>query len=199
MRALKRFLMLIMAVTLGVLALACQPAVLFRGEAYDPVEAAPQLTGTNWDGKPFRLSDQQGKVAIVFFGYTFCPDICPFTLSKMKRLYKELGDQADDVSLVFASVDPERDSVEKLAGYVPGFDERFYGVRMDREEMQAMIKGWNVTVQKSQPKDGPASKRFYYVDHTGFLFLIDRQGNLRVRHSSNPQVEDLLPDIRKLL
>lgn len=199
-RTLNRFLSLWLLVPLLFLLAACQPAESpFVGEAVvDPV-TAPALVGTNWDGTPFDLAELQGKVAVVFFGYTFCPDICPFTLAKMKQIYGQLGDRAEQVAVVFVSVDPHRDTVEKLSRYVPNFDRRFFGVRLEFHELDLVSEAWELTVQYGQPKDGPGSDSFYYVDHTGTFFLLDSEGRVRVRHPPNATAAQLLPDIEWLL
>lgn len=184
---------------LGLWLLGCQAAPSFNGQVVEPAAAAPELAGTNWDGAPFKLSELQGKVRIVFFGYTYCPDICPFTLAKMKQIYAALGDRADDVAMVFVSVDPHRDSLEKLASYVPSFDRRFFGLRLEFDELDQVSEAFDLTVQYGQPKDGPGTDSFYYVDHTGTFFLIDREGRLRVTFPPNATAEQMLPDIELLL
>src|SRR5262245_61207102 len=113
----------------------CTPSRKFNGEVVEPAPQPAELTGVNWDGKPFRLSEHRGKVTVLFFSYTYCPDVCPFTLAKMKQLSRALGGRAADLDVVFASVDPRRDTVEKLALYVPGFDRRFYGLRLEPDEI----------------------------------------------------------------
>jgi protein SCO1 len=178
---------------------SCTPAQKFNGEVVEPAQPAPELTGVNWDGKPFRLSEHRGKVTVVFFGYTYCPDVCPFTLAKMKQIYRDLGDRAEGMQVVFASVDPQRDTVAKLASYVPSFDRRFYGLRLEPQDIDAATKGFGLTVQYGQPKDGPDSDSYYYVDHTGTFFVIDREGRLRLKFPPNATAEQMLPDLQKLL
>lgn len=184
---------------LCVVSIGCQPAHDWNGEVLDPVKPAPLLSGTNWNGEKFEIAQLAGKVVIVFYGYTYCPDICPFTLAKMKQLHTRLGERADDVAVVFVSVDPHRDSVEKLASYVPNFDTRFYGLRLEFDELDATQEAWDLTVQYGQPKDGPGTDSFYYVDHTGFYFIVDRQGNLRLTFPPNASVDDIVPDVETLL
>jgi protein SCO1/2 len=171
----------------------------FNGQLVDPPQPVA-LAGVNWDGKPFQLSDHQGKVAIVFFGYTYCPDVCPFTLAKMKQLYDKLGDRAKDVEVVFVSVDPKRDTVEKLAKYVPSFDRRFYGVRLELDEVTNLATTtFSVAVKYGAPKYGLESQSFYLVDHTGTYFVVDRQGQLRLKYPPNVTADEMLPDLEKLL
>lgn len=181
------------------LSLGCQSGPKFEGGVVDGPKHAPALEGINWNGERFRLADHEGQVAVLFFGYTFCPDVCPFTLVKMKQIYADLGERSKDLAVVFVSVDPHRDSLQKLASYVPGFDRRFYGVRLEFDELDQVIDDFGITVQYGQPKDGPGTDSFYYVDHTGTYFLLDKQGRIRVQHPPNAKVEELLPDIKVLL
>jgi protein SCO1/2 len=177
----------------------CKRAQKFNGEVVEPAVPAAELTGVNWDGKPFKLSEHRGKVTVVFFGYTYCPDVCPFALAKMQQIYRRLGDRSDGLQVVFASVDPQRDTVAKLADYVPSFDRRFYGLRLERGDIDAATEGFGLTVQYGQPKNGPETDSFYYVDHTGTFFVIDREGLLRLKFAPNATVDQMVPDLEKLL
>lgn len=181
------------------LAMGCKPAVKFNGEEVTPAKPMPEIAGVNWDGKPFKLSQLHGKVAVVFFGYTYCPDVCPFTLAKMKRIYAELGDRAKDLEVVFISVDPQRDTVEKLSRYVPNFDRRFYGLRLEPKQIDAVAKAMDLTVQYGQPQQGIETDSFYLVDHTGTFFVVDREGRLRLKFAPNATTDQMLPDLEKLL
>jgi protein SCO1/2 len=178
---------------------SCKPAQTFNGEVVEPVQPALELTGVNWDGKPFHLSEHRGKVTVVFFGYTYCPDICPFTLAKMKQIYRDLGSRSTDLNVVFASVDPQRDTVEKLASYVPNFDRRFYGLRLEPDQIEAASSAFGVTVRYGAPKQGLETASYYLVDHTATYFVLDREGRLRLKFPPKATVEQMLPDIEKLL
>ncbi len=186
---------------LGLLMLAggCQKPLDLRGEVVADPEPAPPLLGTNWDGQRVALADYTGKLAVVFFGYTLCPDVCPFTLAKMQQVYRQLGPRADDVVMVFVSVDPHRDTIERLARYVPNFDQRFVGIRLEHDELDTVSEAWDLTVQFGQPKNGPGTDSFYYVDHTGTYFVIDQQGHLRVTFPPNATAEDIAADLETLL
>ncbi|HSR51681.1 MAG TPA: SCO family protein [Acidobacteriota bacterium] len=187
-----------LAALLVLLVAACSRSDQLQGNrVVEPKE--PVLTGTNWDGKPFQLSDLKGKVSVVFFGYTSCPDICPYTLVEMKRLMAELGSRADDVEVVFASVDPHRDSVEKLSTYVPRFNETFYGVHLDNRQLEETRESFKLVVQYGQPKDGPGTDSYYYVDHTSSFFLVGKEGMLRVVLPPDASVQTLKSDILQLL
>jgi protein SCO1/2 len=169
----------------------------FNGTKYDPPLAAPPLVGTNWDGTPFDLSALKGKVALIFFGYTFCPDICPVTLAEMKQVYNALGDAQDDVAVVFVTVDPERDTVERLAQYIPAFDPSFYGVYVSPDELDAVKKDFGVFAEKRDP--GDASSVDYLVDHSGWIYVVDPKGDFRVAFGHDAASEDIVPDVQYLL
>lgn len=171
----------------------------FEGKERASPRPAPEILGTNWDGKPFRLSERPGSVGILFFGYTFCPDICPLTLSRMKRLCAQLGDQRDEVDVIFVSVDPERDSEERLSQYVPAFDRSFIGLRLDGDSYHSATRAYEVRVRKGPSLGKSDGEDQYSVDHTGTIFLIDNRGRIRVTHGHDASVEQLLPDVKKLL
>ena len=199
MRSTARIAIPALALALALAGAACQQKQSFNGTVVEPPEPAPELPGVNWDGEPFRLSERQGKVTVLFFGYTFCPDICPMTLTKMRRVEEGLGSKAEDLDVVFVSVDPNRDSVEKLSQYVPNFDESFYGVRLTFDELEQVKEDFGITVQYSQPKHGPGSDSYYYVDHTGTYFVLDREGRMRLEYPPTAKPEDMVPDIETLI
>lgn len=184
--------------SLWLLALACSPQPSFFGEVVKPVEKAPPIVATNWNGSEFHLSDLDGKVAIVSFGYTYCPDVCPMTMTRMKELYARLGEAAQEFAYVLVSVDPARDTQEKLAQYVPAFDPRFYGLHLDGQALTAAIEGYDITVRES-PRENSGGYETYTVDHTGTYFVIDRRGRLRLKFPPNTAVDVMLPDIQRLL
>lgn len=177
---------------------ACGSSFEFNGDLVE-TEEAPQLFGTNWNGEPFDLATLEGDVVVVFFGYTFCPDVCPMTLHKMTQLREKLGSSGADLQVVFASVDPHRDTVEKLSQYVPNFAQDFYGVHLDFDQLETAKDSFALTVQYGQPKDGPGTDSYYYVDHTGNYFILDRSGTLRLKYPPNATVDLMWPDIEHLL
>jgi len=194
--------MIRLATLIGFIALltlvSCSPPEQYGGTPPEnPV--TPELSGTNWDGTPYSLADSNGHLALVFFGYTYCPDVCPLALAKMKQLYSVLGDDWSKVDIVFVSVDPHRDTVEKLAQYVPGFDHRFKGLYLDPGQMEAASDSFDLTIQFSQPQDGPGTDSFYYVDHTGTYFLVGPDGRLALTYPPSATIDVIAPDIRKLL
>jgi protein SCO1/2 len=147
------------------------------------------------DGKPRTLRDFHGKVVLLFFGYTHCPDICPTTLALFAQAAKQLGADADRVQFLFVTVDPERDTPEVLARYVPAFDARFLGLYGDAAALARTAKEFKVVYQK-QPGKTPDS---YSVDHSAGTYIFDRDGNVRLFARHDMPVEDLVHDIRQLL
>lgn len=150
---------------------------------------------TDHTGKRRTLADFRGKVVTVFFGYTQCPDVCPTTLAEMVEVMKLLGKDADRVQVLFVTVDPERDTSELLAQYVPAFDPRFLGLYGTAEELDRVAKEFKVIHQKA----AGARPGHYTVDHTASSYVFDPQGRLRlvVKHAQG--AAPLAEDIGKLL
>lgn len=146
-------------------------------------------------GKQASLEDFRGKVLLVFFGFTHCPDICPATLSKAAEVKKELGAKGDKLQVLFVTVDPERDTPEVLSQYVPAFDPSFIGLRGDVDQTSKAAREFKVFFQKVPNRDGTS----YNVDHTAASYVLDTQGRLRlfVRHTQ--PVEEIVADLRQLL
>lgn len=145
------------------------------------------------DGKPFRYKDFLGKPAMVFFGFTHCPDVCPTTLSDMVHWYSELGEDADELNAFFVSVDPERDTPELIGEYV-GWTERVVGITGERAEIDKAIKAWGVYTQRSDLGGGA-----YNVDHTASVFLIDADGEFFGTIAYEEQSATAIGKLRRLL
>jgi protein SCO1/2 len=171
---------------------ACRPHE-FNGTTFDQVALAYPFEGVNYDGAPFRLSDQQGKVVLVFFGYTFCPDVCPLTLADLNQVAHKLSDQADNLVVVFVTVDPERDTLERLKAYVGAFNPAFYGVRLEGEMYTATKSTYGVYAERSEVETEDPDN--YYVDHSTGLYLVDKAGNLSELFRYDAGVDALVPDI----
>lgn len=179
---------------LGLLA-GCTPA--------EPVFKSTDISGTSY-GKTLRLTDHhgqertladfKGKVVTIFFGYTQCPDVCPTALSGMSTVMQELGPEADRVQVLFVTVDPERDTPELLAQYVPVFDARFLGLYGTPEKIAEVAKEFRVFYRKSGDLAG-----HYTIDHTAgtYVFGPDGRPRLYVKHAEDPQV--VVADIKALL
>ena len=173
---------------------ACAPDT-FRATDITGADFARTLQLTGHDGKPRSLSDFVGKVVIVFFGFTQCPDVCPTTLARFAAVAKELGPDADRIQVLFVTVDPERDTQELLAQYVSAFDPRFIGLYGDAAATARTAKEFKVLYQKQAGK----TDQSYTIDHSAGTFVFDRAGRVRLFVRHEMPVEDLVHDLRILL
>jgi protein SCO1/2 len=186
--------LLVGAVGVGVF-LFSQPAT-FRGTTYaEPYPVAPEIELTRATGTGFRLSEMRGKVVALFFGYTSCPDICPTTMAELNQALEKLGDQSDQVQVLFVTVDPQRDSPERVQEYVNHFNPSFIGLSGAEPQL---AKVWNDYGVFRQVVEG-TSAAGYLVDHTARVTLIDQQGNLRVSFPFDTPVDDVAHDLNLLL
>jgi protein SCO1/2 len=186
-----------MLVVAGALALSGCGAGAPKFKASDVTGAAfgRDFALTDSSGKQRTLADYRGKVVVLFFGYTQCPDVCPTTLSTLAETMKSLGADANRVQVVFVSVDPDRDTGEVLASYVTAFNPSFVGLRGDAEATARTAKEFKILYQK-QPGRTPES---YTIDHSAGTFVFDTQGRLRL-YVGNGQGPDVFAhDIRELL
>jgi protein SCO1/2 len=168
----------------------------FRGTAYgEPFPAAPEIELTRAAGDTFRLSDTRGKVTALFFGYTSCPDVCPTTMAELKQALDSLGGQADQVQVLFVTVDPQRDTPERVQEYVDHFNPDFIGLSGTEAELAPVWHDYGVFRQVVEG----TSAAGYLVDHTARVTLIDQQGNLRVSFGFDTPVEDVVHDLKLLL
>jgi protein SCO1/2 len=175
---------------------ACSPSPAgFKSTDITGADYGRSLALEDHTGTPRTLADYQGKAVVVFFGYTHCPDVCPTTLAEMKTVLARLGEDAKRVQVLFVTVDPERDTREVLAAYVPAFDPSFVGLRGDAEATARVAKDFKVYYQKVAGTQGGS----YTVDHSAGTYVFDPQGRLRlyVRYGANP--EDLASDLKQLI
>ncbi len=151
--------------------------VLYISATFTQVKAT-ELGGdfelTAHTGDTFKLSDIKGKVGVIFFGFTHCPDVCPNTLLEIQRLLASLGDQSDKIQVLFISVDPKRDTTEKLESYVNYFNKNIIGLTGTDEQIATVLKQYRGTVSFS----GDTSSDTYSVDHVANMYLINKQGEI---------------------
>lgn len=172
----------------------------FYGATLTPPRPAPDLALTDTEGQTFALKTIQGKVVLLFFGYTHCPDVCPTTMIAVRQVLERLGKDAQRVQFVFVSVDPERDTPERLRQYVKGFDPRFIGLTGTAEQVAQVAKAYGVQYYKEDI--GSASG--YGVAHTAFVFAIDPKGRLRLTFPpffgmEGDEIRFVVQDIQHLL
>jgi len=150
---------------------------------------------TDHTGRARTLADFRGKAAVLFFGYTQCPDVCPTTLAALAEAMRQLGPDAARVQVLFATLDPERDTAELLSHYVTAFDPSFLGLRGDADATARAAKEFKILYQK-QPGRTPDS---YTIDHSAGTFVFDPQGRLRLYVSHGQAADVFAHDIRELL
>ncbi len=188
----RRLILPLLAV--GLIAGCTPPAPAFKSTDITGAEYGKRFALTDHTGKERTLADFKGKVVTVFFGYTQCPDVCPTALSSMSSVMQALGPDADRVQVIFVTVDPERDTQELLAEYVPVFDARFLGMYGSLEKIAEIAKDFRVFYRKSGDLAG-----HYTIDHTAGTYVFGPDGRLRLymKHAEDPMV--IAADIRALL
>jgi protein SCO1/2 len=163
--------------------------------ALEPPIPAPEIALVDGRGQPFRLSDLRGKVVALFFGYTTCPDVCPGTLAELRQIRRDLGPQASDLQVVFISVDPRRDTPQRVQEYVSRFDPSFIGLTGDESALQPTWEAYGVFREEVET-DSAAG---YLVNHSARTYLIDRTGYLRLTMNFGTSIDDVRHDILILL
>ena len=191
---MKRICILV-AVLIAALAACSGEAPRFRGVDITGFEYGGEIALRDTGGSKRALSEYRGKVAVLYFGYMNCPDVCPTTLAALRQAMTELGAEADRVQVLFVTVDPERDTPALLEQYVKSFDPRFVGLTGSLEEITAAAKQFKIFFAKSQGKE-PGR---YSVDHSTQAYLIDTAGRARIFHRHDATPADFAQDIRTLL
>lgn len=185
--------------------LICLLAVLAHGPAQG-TDASPSplkiyddwggdFTLTDQHGIQLRLGDLHGKIILLSFGYTHCPDICPTTLFTFQRVLRQLGSDAERVQGVFITLDPERDTPQRLADYLDYFQAGFIGLTGSVDEIRAIATRYGTRFEKESV---PGSED-YSIAHNGILYLLDHRGRIRVFFRISATPADITPAIRQLL
>jgi protein SCO1/2 len=172
-----------------------KPAPSFQSTDVSGLDYAKGFSLVDHTGKPRTLADFKGKVTLVFFGYTQCPDVCPTTMAEMASVMQKLGPQADAVQVLFITLDPERDTQQLLAQYVPAFDKRFIGLRGTPEQTAKTAKDFKVFYAKVPGED----PKTYTIDHMAGTYVYDRDGHLRLYIKRDQGADSIVHDIRQLL
>ena len=142
------------------------------------------------------LSRFQGRLVLIYFGYTSCPDICPTTLTVIKQAVQELQDSGEKVQVLFISVDPERDSVEQMKTYLEFFDPGFIGLWGKLDQIQKVAKKFGAFFIKNEETQSALG---YLISHTGYVYLLDRQSRVRKLFSSKVDAEEIVETISLIL
>lgn len=207
-KRMQRLIQIVRATAAPILTATLTVAVLAGCSEAPKKFNAMDVTGADWgknysltdlSGKTVTPADFQGKVTALFFGFMYCPDACPTHLTKMGELKKMLGKDAEQLQLVFITVDPERDTPEKLKQYLQSFDPTVVGLRGTLAETEAVAKDFRVFYKKVATKDTPKDPMSYTIDHTTFTYLFDTKGQLRLVVPHDLAVEKIAADVRHLL
>ena len=159
----------------------------FRGAVITPPWPAPELKLTDHNGQPFTMSNQRGKVVLLYFGYVNCPNECPLTMAHLKLALESLGNRAKEVQVVMVSTDPVRDTPQALKNFMEHFNPSFLGLTGTPAELQKVWKDYGVTVEAGGET------------HSTFLYVIDPAGNVRETFLPNTEPNDIARDVGLLL
>jgi len=168
----------------------------FKGGLIMPPRPAAELALTTQDGREFRLSEERGKVVAVWFGYTYCPDVCPTTLAELSQAQERLGKNAGRFRIVFVTVDPERDTPARLREYVKAFGGAFTALSGTPERLSAARRAYGVVAEK---RVVPGTSAAYLIDHSAFVYVVDPGGQLRLVFPFGMSIDDMVHDIRLLI
>jgi len=167
-----------------------------NGAVLSPPRELDDFSVMSTTGDPFTLSEHRGEVILIYFGYRSCPDFCPTTFMELKRVYADLNEPSDQVKVIFATVDPERDTLENLTQYTSAFHEDFIGLRAEDEALESLQDQFNVVAQKQVVGESALS---YLYDHTATLFLINPQGQLEVQYLYGTPYTNIVADVQRIL
>lgn len=171
-----------------------QPAV-FNGQVIQSGAPAPAVTLEGPGGEPVSLTDFEDKVVVMYFGYTWCPDVCPVTLSKLANVKEMLGEDGDEVQVVMITVDPERDTSAVLEEYMAHFDPTFIGLTGDPADINRIATIYGVYYE---PEDSTSAVG-YLVNHTSTLMVVDKSGELKLILPFDLTEEQVAADLARFL
>ena len=174
---------------------ASAPAEKFKSTDITGAAFGTDFKLTDHNGVPRTLADFKGKVVVMFFGYTHCPDVCPTTMTDMALALKKLGSDAEKVQVLFVTLDPNRDTQALLAQYVPSFNPTFLGLYADEAATIQIAKDFHIFFQKQEGKN---SKQ-YAIDHTAGNYIYDRDGKLRLFMNYGQDTEIIVHDLKLLV
>jgi protein SCO1/2 len=164
-----------------------------KAGVFNPPREAPDFSIRGSDGAALTLKHYRGKVVVLGFGYTSCPNVCPVTLAVLAQAHRKLGPLGSQVQVIYLTVDPERDNAERLKQYLAAFDPTFVGGTGTAAQMAAVRSSYGVTAEKH----GTGSD--YAVAHSSFVYLITRDGKLQALMPFGHKADDYVHDISMLL
>ena len=186
----KFFIILLLLSTL----LSCSDNnLIFNGSNLTEAKWDSHFELTSHKGEKKTTKDFKGKVVAIFFGFASCPDICPTTMIELKNIKSQLGENSNQLEVLFISLDPERDTQEVLSKYMPSFNTSFIGLTGTIEKIEKITQQFKVYRKKVEEGDT------YTIDHSSGIYLLDKNGNIRVRHPYGSEIKSIIQDIEKLL
>jgi len=166
-----------------------------RGSAIDPPIPLEDFAMPATTGADFDLSESEGKVKLIYFGYLTCPDFCPTTMADLTRVYRALDEPQDELTVMLVTVDPERDDMARLSAYVGAFHEDFIGLRAEDDALQSVMAQFGAVAIKREVD----SALEYLVDHTASVFMVDQNNNVVYRFAYGTDPDGITEDVRTLL
>lgn len=188
---------LVAVLFLAVLLCAACGAGTWHGTVLEPPLEVPAIAGVDHQGDPFDSGSLEGRLQVVFFGYTFCPDICPATLYEVADALSAQSEAVqEEVDVLFVTIDPQRDNLGRLDAYVNQFHPSVRGIRLEEPEaLAALTAGYGVYVASGAESAGDD---VYLVDHTTRVYVLNREGRMALTYASDLKAEDLAADLRRL-
>lgn len=184
-----------LALSLVGLSACSEPKPAFKAVDITGADYAKELNLPDQNGQVRKLKDFSGKLVVVFFGYTQCPDVCPTTMQELAEVKRLLGPDGDKLQAVFVTVDPERDTTELLKAYVENFDASFVALRPTQEQLPAIAKEFKIYFKRVEGKT-PTS---YTMDHSAGSYTFDTQGRVRLFNRYGMGAQALADDFKLLL
>lgn len=180
----------------GLVASGCSAPAVPQASSLAVMDGGGDFSLVDHDGKPFSLTSQRGKAVLIFFGYTFCPDACPTTLSKLSSVYRKLGDDASKVKTLYISVDPERDTPEVLKADLENFRLDAIGLTGTKAEIDTVVQQYGAAYEIVPTPDSAAK---YTVSHTTTLYALDPQGRIRTKFRYEATVDEIVDGLHAIL
>jgi protein SCO1/2 len=174
-------------------ALGAEPRVALKAGVFEPARMAPDFTLRGSNGADLTLSRYRGNLVLLAFGFTSCTEVCPITLAVLAQARKELGASGAALQVVYVTVDPERDSVDRMHQYLANFDPSFLGATGTELELAAVRKAYGIVATKIPTGNG------YGIAHSSSVYIVDRDGSLRAMMPFGRSAGDYVHDVKLLL
>lgn len=193
---MNRALVLFLALLVFAAAVSAADGPGLKSGVFNPPRLAPDFSLQGSQGAQFKLSQYRGKVVVLGFGYSSCPDVCPTTLAVLAQARKKLGAIGNELQVIYVTVDPERDNALRLRDYLAAFDPTFMGGTGTAEQLASVRQAYGIVATKKAVDGNPSD---YLIHHSSFIYLIDREGSLRALMPYGRTADDVAHDVKILL